>query len=105
MKVGNRVGAAGKQRRPLIHRREERRAPVFRAVGGVAAMVRQHDKGRQVVVQAAQPVAHPRADAGETGPLEAGCLQVSRLAVHAGFADDIVDERHVIDALAKLRDD
>ena len=42
---------------------------------------------------------------GKARPLETGRLQISCLTVNAGFTDDIVNERHVIHALAKLRDD
>ena len=68
-------------------------------------MIRQHDKRRQVVVETAQPVAHPRAHAGKTGPLKSGGLQIGRLAVHPGFANHVVNERHVVDTLAQFRDD
>ena len=66
---------------------------------------RDDDESGQVIVHTAQAVAHPRTHAREARPLETGRLQISCLTVNAGFADDIVNECHVIHALAELRDD
>ena len=107
--VGEEVGdgrlGAGVDDGPLVLRGKERRVPVLGAVGGEAAMVGQHDERGQVVGQAAQPVADPRAHRGEAGPVEAGRLEQRPLAVHAGLADDVVDEGDVVDDGPQRRDD
>ena len=68
-------------------------------------MVGQHDERRQVLVQTAEAVADPAAHAGEAGAVEAGRLQERALAVDAGLADHVVDERDLVDDVAERRDD
>ena len=66
-------------------------------------MVGQYDEGRQIVVHAAEPVADPAPHPREARPVEAGGLQIGRLRVHAGLADHIVHEGHVVHHLAERR--
>ena len=68
-------------------------------------MIGQHDERRQVLVHAAEAVADPAAHAGKPGAIEAGGLQQRALAVDAGLADHVVDERDLIDDRAERRDD
>src|SRR5439155_9038001 len=98
------VVGAGPQDGALVAGGQEGGVPVLRAVGGVAAVVGQDDEGRQVLVEAAQAVADPAAHAGEAGRLEAGGLEVGRLAVDARLADEVVDEGDVVHAGAQCRD-
>ena len=58
----------GVQVRPLVHARQERRAPVGRVALGQpsAARVAHHDEAGQVLVLAPQAVGHPRADARDS---------------------------------------
>ena len=68
-------------------------------------MVRQNDKGWQIVVEAAQSIAYPGTHAGKTWSLKPGGLQVGGLTVNSGFSDHIVNECDVIDTLGQLGDD
>ena len=52
-----------------------------------------------------EAVADPAAHAGEAGAVEAGRLQQRALAVDAGLADHVVDERDLIDDVAERRDE
>ena len=88
-----------------VLRWEERRVPVLRAVGGKAAVVGQHDEGRQIVVEAAQTVADPATHAGEARQLETGRLKISCLTMHSGFANQVVDKRQVVDHRTEIGDD
>jgi hypothetical protein len=97
MQVGDRCVRAGENDRAAVLRREERGVPVLHAVRREAAVVGQHDEGRQVVVERAEAVADPAAGAGEAGQLETGRLQQRGGAVHAGLADHVVHEGEVID--------
>ena len=67
-------------------------------------MVGQHHERRQIVVQLPEAVAHPAAHAGKAGPVEPGRLQQRALRVHAGLADHVVDERHLVHDCAERRD-
>ena len=58
----------------LIDSRKEGRRPILGPVGGESAVVGEDDEGGEVVVHAAEPVADPRAHAGEAGAVEAGGL-------------------------------
>ncbi len=91
----------GANDRSLIDGGEEGGRPIFGTIGSEAAMVGEDDEGREVVVHAAEPVADPRAHAGEAGAVEAGGLQIGGLTVHAGFSGQIMDEGDVIDDLAQ----
>ena len=87
--------------RSLIDSRKEGGRPILGSVGSESAVVREDDEGGEVVVHAAEPVANPRAHAGEAGAVEAGRLQIGGLTVHAGFSGQIMDEGDVIDDLAQ----
>ena len=100
-KIG--FGPAGADHRALVRRGQEAGAPVGRAVGGEAARVGQDDERRQVVGQAAQAVADPRAHAGEARQHEAGVLHERRRAVDVRLRDHRVDEGDVVDARAEVR--
>ena len=66
-------------------------------------MIGQHDKGGQVVAQRAQAITDPGPHPGEARQVEPRGLQQRGLGVHAGFADKIVDEGHVIGAGTERR--
>ncbi len=67
-------------------------------------MVGQHDVGRQILVDVSQAIVDPRAHRGEPGPIESGGLQQRCLAVDAGLALEVVDERHFVDHFAQRGD-
>ena len=64
-------------------------------------MIRQNDKGGQVLIIAAERIAGPSAHAGESGALKASGLQVSGLTVNPGFSDEIMDEGQIIGHFSK----
>lgn len=100
-KIGDRRLAAGVDHRAAMLGGQERRVPVLHFVRGQAAMVWQHDEGRQIIVHRAEAVANPAARAREAGKQKAGRLQQRGRAVDAGFADHIVDESDVVHDLAE----
>ena len=102
--VCDRIGGAWVDHRAAVLARKERAVPVLHAVRRHAAVVGQHDEGRQVLVQRAETVAHPAARARESRQLEARRRQRGRGRMHARAAGDIVDERDVVDMRAELRD-
>ena len=81
--VGQRLVGCGLHDRAAVLRRQEAGIPVLHAIGAVAAVVGEHDEGRQVVVHRAERVAHPAAGAGEARQHEAGRLQERGRRVHA----------------------
>src|SRR5258706_6851828 len=81
--------------------RKESRPPVLRSTRPEAAVVRQDDERRQIVVQTAQAIADPGPHAGKPGCLKAGGLQQRRLAMNAGLANHVVDEGDLIDTWAE----
>ena len=99
--VGQRLVSRGLHDRAAVLRRQEAGIPVLHAIGAVAAVVGEHDKGRQVVVHRAERVAHPAAGAREAGQHEAGRLQERGRGVHPGGAHHVVDERHLVGDVAE----
>ena len=81
---------------------QEAGTPIGRTVGREAPRIRQHHEYRQVLVQAAQAVAHPGAHAGEARQHEAGVLHKRGRAVHVRLRHHRMDEGDVIDALGQM---
>src|SRR5690606_5806789 len=79
--------------------------PVFRTVRGETAVVGEDNEGGQIFVFTSERVGDPGARTRETGKAEARRLQQGALAVHARFADDIVDKGDLINDLAERGDD
>ncbi len=67
-------------------------------------MVGQDDERGQVVREAPQAVAHPGPHRGEARAVEPGGLEERPLAVDARLADDVMDERDLVDDRAERRD-
>jgi hypothetical protein len=102
--IFDRILALRKNRRALRVRGQKGGTPILRPVRCKAAMIRQNNKRRQVVRQAAQAVTDPCSHSRKARILETSRLQISRLAVDARLADHVVNERHVVDTLAQRRD-
>ena len=64
-------------------------------------MVRQYDKCGQVFIQGPERITDPASRAGKAGQHKASGLQQRGLRVHTTFADEIVDEGHVVHMRAK----
>src|SRR5438034_7364746 len=79
--------------------------PIFRPIGGEAAMIGQHDKGRQILVLSAKAIADPGAHARKTRELKPSGLKVSGLAMDSGLSDDIVNKCYLIYHLPQVRND
>src|ERR1051325_10227613 len=56
----------------------------------------QHDERGEVFALAAESIADPRAHARKAGPVETGRLEQRALTVHAGLADEVVNERDLV---------
>ena len=60
-------------------------------------MVGEHDERRQIFVQTAQRIVHPRSHSWKSRLLKSGCLQVGGLTVYSCFSHHVMDEGDVID--------
>ena len=97
MEIDDGVLGAWTNDRTLVHGRQESCCPVLGAIGGEATMVWQSNKGGQVVVHATEPITDPGSHSGESWTIKPSRLQVGGLTVNARLADQIMDERDVID--------
>ena len=77
--------------------------PVHVPIRRQPARIGQHDKRRQVVIQATQPVTDPRPNARKPGQHKPGRLHERRRPVHVRLRDHRMDERNVVDTFAKRR--
>ena len=101
--VGDRRGAPGRDDGTGVLRGEEPGVPVLHPVGGIAAVIGEDDERGEVLVVAAQRVAHPGAGAGETGEHEAGRLEERGRGVDPRRAHHVVDERDPVDHAPQRR--
>ena len=87
--------------RPLVGRGHEAGTPVGRSGDGPAAMIEEHDEGRQVLIDRPQAVGHPGTEAGVALANEAGVHLQQARAVGEAVGVATADDRHVVGALAK----
>ena len=69
-----------------------------------AARVAHHDEAGKVLGLAPQAVGHPRADAWITHPRKPGVHHEKRRGVIVRFGEARVNERHLVDVLAQVRE-
>ena len=105
VEIGDGGRLAGENDRSLVLGGQKRRVPVLGAIRGKPPVIGQHHKRRQVFVQAAKAVTDPAPHSRKARQLEPGRLQIGRLAVDPRLADEVVDERHVVDTGAQVGHD
>jgi len=92
---------AGAERRALVHRGQEARAPVHRTSARLALAVVEHHVGRQVGVGRAERIRHPRAQRRPAGVQVAGVELQDRDVVRGAHGHARLDERQLVGVPAR----
>ena len=104
---GCRSARLGVEVRPLVNAWQKGRAPVRGVALGQAATARvaHHDEAGQVLALAAQAVSHPRAHARKTHPRQTRVHHKQSWRVIVRLCISGVDEGHLVDVFAQVRED